>query len=266
VAVDQLAQVVLDTQGDASGDHPPHVREQPADEHGPDDRERNEQQRVTVVVARGELMAVGMEGPSPQRVDRCSREDGQAHRHEYRGARQRPGCRQTALVRTQEAEQSVEGRHSCMDNDYRRSPAGRATGAAKVPVLTSPQWSTLSSRPPHAAPTRDCVPPALTSSSSETRGARRSPCAGARGTIRPIPVTLGCRSSPVAAMSPSSLSHPAELRGSHRRLPSTRWGAEGYPLVRALGLLRDDEVTASDERERGDCAGHRNERGDDEDA
>ena len=61
VPVEQLAQVVLDAERDAPGDHPPHVGEHPAQQHRADDREREQQQRVAVVVARGELVVLRVE-------------------------------------------------------------------------------------------------------------------------------------------------------------------------------------------------------------
>ena len=59
VAVDALAQVELDAQRDAPGDHPAHVREQPAREHDADDHEREHEQRVAVVRALRELVVAG---------------------------------------------------------------------------------------------------------------------------------------------------------------------------------------------------------------
>ena len=59
VPVEPLAQVVLDAERDAPGDHPPHVRERPAHEHGDDDHEREHDERVAVVRARGSAHAAG---------------------------------------------------------------------------------------------------------------------------------------------------------------------------------------------------------------
>ena len=62
MTVDQRAQVVFDRERHSSGDHPPHVHQPPARDHGADDHQCENQQRVAVVGALGKLAMLGMGG------------------------------------------------------------------------------------------------------------------------------------------------------------------------------------------------------------
>ena len=131
VSVEQLAQVEFDRQGDAPGDQAAEVGEHPADEHDPDDHDREREQRVAVVVARGELVVLGVFGAFLKRVHGTAGEIGQRDRDHHRRAGQQPGGDQRALVGAKEPEKSVEGGHSCSVNDYRTGVrAAPATPAA----------------------------------------------------------------------------------------------------------------------------------------
>ncbi len=102
LAVEALAQVVLDAKRDAPGDHPPPVGETPAREHDADDRQRVHQQRVTVV--RDRFVPVRTPGAGVDRFHRMACEDRQQHAHRHREAGENPGDDYAALVRTQKAE------------------------------------------------------------------------------------------------------------------------------------------------------------------
>jgi len=77
MAVDQLAQVVLDAQRDAPCDHPPRIGERPAHEHRADDYEREHEQRVAVMCALRELMVAGVVAATSDRFDCEAREVGE---------------------------------------------------------------------------------------------------------------------------------------------------------------------------------------------
>ena len=73
VAVEQLAQVEFDRQRDAPGDQPAEVGEPPADEHRPRRSRSRARAAVAVVVARGELVVLGVSGALLDRVHRAAR-------------------------------------------------------------------------------------------------------------------------------------------------------------------------------------------------
>ena len=67
-------------------------------------------------------MVLGVLGSALQRVDGLAGEEGDRDGDDHRGAGEQPGGAQRALVGAKEAEKSIEGRHSCMVNDYRMGP------------------------------------------------------------------------------------------------------------------------------------------------
>ena len=111
-------------------------------EHDRDDHERQHQQRVAVVRALRELVELARVR-SPCLIASTARpgEVREQHGHDHRQAREQPGDDQPALVGAQEAEQSVEGGHSCMGNDYRRRLRAAATpraGALRLSLARCP--------------------------------------------------------------------------------------------------------------------------------
>ncbi len=104
VAVEALAQVVLDAERDVSRDYAPPVHERPPGEHDGDDPCGEQRERVAVVDGgRG----VGVANVCGGLVDRFHCVPHQArhqHGHHHREARERPGDDHAALVGTQEAE------------------------------------------------------------------------------------------------------------------------------------------------------------------
>ena len=136
VAIEELAQVEFDRERDPSGDQAAEVREHPANEHHPDDHDREHEQLVPVVIARQDLVMLGVLRSALQRVDRLAGEKRDRDRHHHRGAGQQPGGDQRALVGTKEAEKSVERDHSCMVNDYYRRQWTACGGSALAPLLS----------------------------------------------------------------------------------------------------------------------------------
>ena len=128
VAVDELAQVVLDAQRDAPGDHAA------AGTSAASARRRSRRSRSRAPAACGgrasrcaSSCSWRVAGAALDRFDGRAGEVGDQHGDDHREAREQPRGAQAALVRAKEAEQSVEGGHSCLGNDYRRRP--RATAA-----------------------------------------------------------------------------------------------------------------------------------------
>ncbi len=103
MAVEKLAQVVFETERHRSRDHPAPIREQPAREHRPDDREREKEQRVAVVGASKRLVARGRGGALCDDVDRVACERRDQNRHHGRRRRERERDRDAAAVGPQEA-------------------------------------------------------------------------------------------------------------------------------------------------------------------
>ncbi len=128
MAVDPLAQVVFDPQRDPPGDHPPPVHRAPAQQHQRENRERQRQQRVAVVRACPCLVVLGGVCAMTDRFHGTPREDRERDGHHHREAGEGPGDGQAAAVGAQEAEESVEGRHSCLVNDYCRTVVPLSNG------------------------------------------------------------------------------------------------------------------------------------------
>ncbi len=91
MAVEPLAQVVLDTEGDPPGDHPPPVRKPPADQHDGEDRQREHQQRVAIVRAQREFVVAGVARAGADRFHRAARQERERDGHRHREAREDPG-------------------------------------------------------------------------------------------------------------------------------------------------------------------------------
>ncbi len=140
VAVDPLAQVVFDVQRDPPGDHPPPVHGPPTHEHHGEDHQRKRQQRVAIVCAQRLLVLLGVVGAVVDRFHGAPGEGGERDGHHHREAGEDPGDGQPAPVGAQEAEQSVEGRHSCLVNHYCRVHYSAL-------VSPDPSTSTLRGRP-----------------------------------------------------------------------------------------------------------------------
>ncbi len=173
MGVDALAQVVFDRQRDAPGDHPPHVREHPAHEHDRDDHDREHEQRVAVVRAQRELVVASVAVAVLDRFDGRAGEVRDQHGHDHRQAGQHPRDGQPALVGPQEAEQAVEGVHSCLVNDYRRRwPAGVGGRAAIAGHLSLADDRAADPGAGSRRAARACATRARTSRRCATRAAR----------------------------------------------------------------------------------------------
>ena len=104
MAVEPLAQVVLDPQREAPRDQAPRVRQRPPHQHRAEDRQRQQHERVAFVAARGQLVAPRVQRARLHRIDRFSCELRQRNRHHHRHARQHPRRGQAPLVWTKEAQ------------------------------------------------------------------------------------------------------------------------------------------------------------------
>ena len=94
MGIEALAQVVLDAERDAPGDHAPGHGERPAQGDGDDDEPGDDEQRVAIVGAQRDLVVLAMAGAALHRVDRAAGEvrdeDGHHHRHRREHPRDAP--------------------------------------------------------------------------------------------------------------------------------------------------------------------------------
>ncbi len=111
LSVHEPAQVVLDAERDAPGDHPPPDGQSPADQDDGEDRQRERQQHVALVGARCRLMVFGGQRTAPDCFDGPPRERGQRDRPDHRDAGKPPGGSEPATVGAEEAEQAPEDLH-----------------------------------------------------------------------------------------------------------------------------------------------------------